>query len=888
MKRILSLILSITLLFSLSLKTITVVASNVPIIVCDNVECEAGEQITVNVSIYNNPGFTYLEMTPKYSSELTLVQVTNGELVSDFTKGKQYVWAADEDVTTDGLLMSFTFDVASTAASGEYSVGFIVRTCGNFNEEPVEFTVQNGTVTVTAKSVAVAGVTLNKETLSLKTGESETLIAAVAPDNATNKGVAWSSEDYTVATVDDNGKVTAVKKGTTTITVTTEDGSFTDTCEVSVACSHINQTSVTERDSDCKNQGWDAYAKCDDCGQILAEDGTTEIDEIPFRPLSQQHSGGNATCTAQAICSVCNNPYGNLLSHSYTAAEKKAEALKNEGNCRDNAVYYYSCSACGKVENNSDHTFLGDKITSSHIGGTALVNQAEANHKTQTDGYTGDTKCLGCNKIIAYGQPIPANAHTPANIWSSDADHHWKECTVVGCGIVIDGSKFPHTSDKSENKATCKKKSVCDVCGVSYGELASHSYTVEDKKQEALKSEGNCCNNAVYYYSCSACGLVENNDEHTFLGDKVTTKHIGGTKLINALKADHKTQTDGYTGDTQCMGCNEIISYGQPIYAEAHIPSSNWTTDGAYHWKICTVENCGVVIDATKTEHTSDGSNAATCQQKAVCDVCNVSYGDFSDHDWNTASWEKDASGHWHKCNTAGCAEKGAFDGHTPDHQGGATEEYAIKCSICQFEIEAQLGHTHVFDKEIAEERYLMSKANCTDPAKYYKSCKCGEKGTETFAFGEALGHTEGTAWENDSTYHWHICTFEGCGVIIDVSKAEHTPDRQEATETDSVKCSVCGYEIAPILPHTHIHTPEWKFDKENHWNECACGDKANTEPHEDTDNDGKCNICEYIVSIPDVDNPETGDSRILVIVIIALGISVLCIYTLHRRKRIS
>ena len=1014
-KRISSLLLIIMLLIN-CLPFQGVAAIGTPQYILDSETVQVGETFTMDVAIADNPGIISLRFKVSYDTEvLELKSVANSGILNGFTTPAPTItspytlrWAdslATTDNTAQGTVITLAFKALKVTNSSSVTIEH--GEARNAMGTKVAFSNTTANVTVKEVPVNVIGVSLNKETLSLKTAESETLIATVSPNNATNKALSWKSEDNTIATVDNNGKVTAFKKGTTIVTVTTEDGSFTDTCEVSVACSHINQTPVTEKESDCKNQGWNAYAKCDDCGQLLSENGTTEIDEIPFRPLSEQHTGGTATCTAQAVCTVCGNSYGDLASHSYTATEKKTEALKIEGNCRDKAVYYYSCSACGKVENNDSHTFEGNKIATSHVGGTALVNQAEANHKTQTDGYTGDTKCLGCNEIIAYGQPIPANAHTPANIWSNDSEYHWKECTVVGCGIVIDGSKAPHCSDKTENEATCQKQAVCDVCGVSYGELASHNYTAENKKQNALKTEGNCRDKAVYYYSCSVCGLVENNDAHTFLGDKVATSHVGGTTLVGQIDANHKTQTDGYTGDTKCLGCNEIISYGEAIPAGAHIPASNWTTDGTYHWKVCTVGNCGIVIDSTRVEHTSTGANIATCktqakcdicdtaygslnannhvggttlvnqaeanhktqtdgytgdtkclgcnkiidygqpipanahtpanvwsndseyhwkectivgcgividgskashnsdktenkatcQKQAVCDVCNVSYGDFADHDWNTSSWEKDASGHWHKCNTAGCTEKNDFAGHTPDHQGGATEEYPIKCTVCQYEIEAQLGHTHVFDKEVADEKYLASKANCTEPAKYYKSCKCGEKGVEIFAFGGKLGHTEGADWKSDKDNHWHECSVAGCGVIIDSSKTAHIPNREAATENDPIKCSVCGYMIVPALGHTHSYSDEWKSNKDNHWNECTCGDKANTSVHKDDNKNGKCDVCEYEVGtvIPnpedpnkpsdDVQSPETSDNGMMWVWIALLLVSGACVVAIRKKR---
>ena len=87
--------------------------------------------------------------------------------------------------------------------------------------------------TVEPEVVAVTGVTLDKTSVELTEGDETTLTATVNPDNATNKNVTWKSSDSSVATVVD-GKVTAVKAGTATITVTTEDGGKTATCEVKV------------------------------------------------------------------------------------------------------------------------------------------------------------------------------------------------------------------------------------------------------------------------------------------------------------------------------------------------------------------------------------------------------------------------------------------------------------------------------------------------------------------------------------------------------------------------------------------------------------------------------------------------------------------------------
>ena len=89
--------------------------------------------------------------------------------------------------------------------------------------------------TVTPETVPVSQITLNKAETSISVGNSETLTATVAPENATNKALTWASSDEDVATVAPDGTVTAVKVGTVTITATAADGSGKSaTCTVTV------------------------------------------------------------------------------------------------------------------------------------------------------------------------------------------------------------------------------------------------------------------------------------------------------------------------------------------------------------------------------------------------------------------------------------------------------------------------------------------------------------------------------------------------------------------------------------------------------------------------------------------------------------------------------
>lgn len=104
----------------------------------------------------------------------------------------------------------------------------------------------NGTQSVGAVSqVPVTGVTLDKTELTLAVGASETLTATVAPDNATNKTVKWTTGDQKIATVDDKGKVTAVAEGAAVITATTEDGEKKAECKVTVTPAGVPVTGIT-------------------------------------------------------------------------------------------------------------------------------------------------------------------------------------------------------------------------------------------------------------------------------------------------------------------------------------------------------------------------------------------------------------------------------------------------------------------------------------------------------------------------------------------------------------------------------------------------------------------------------------------------------------------
>jgi hypothetical protein len=101
-------------------------------------------------------------------------------------------------------------------------------------------TANNGQFSVPAEAIGVTGVILNKTTDTIIPSLSDQLTVAITPANATNQDVTWESDNEAVATVSSTGLVTAVAPGTANIIITTDDGGYTATCEVTVPDTSID------------------------------------------------------------------------------------------------------------------------------------------------------------------------------------------------------------------------------------------------------------------------------------------------------------------------------------------------------------------------------------------------------------------------------------------------------------------------------------------------------------------------------------------------------------------------------------------------------------------------------------------------------------------------
>ncbi|MRM87143.1 hypothetical protein EAI28_02020 [Faecalicatena contorta] len=195
---------------------------------------------------------------------------------------------------------------------------------------------------------------------------------------------------------------------------------------------------------------------------------------------------------------------------------------------------------------------------------------------------------------------------------------------------------------------------------------------------------------------------------------------------------------------------------------------------------------------------------------------------------------------------------------------------------------------THTYGRQVVADEYKAGDASCTEAARYYESCICGEKGTKTFTYGNTLNHSYSKEWKSDEDSHWHECS---CGEKTDI--AAHTSDSGKITipateDKEGIRtytCTVCGYVIKTetILYNKHSHNfgEEWKSDEDSHWHECSCGEKTDIAAH--TSNSGKvttpataakkgvktysCTVCGRVLKTETIPvtktgtySPQTGD----------------------------
>ena len=430
-------------------------------------------------------------------------------------------------------------------------------------------------------------------------------------------------------------------------------------------------------------------------------------------------------------------------THTYDQEIQKPETLKSAADCTNDAVYFKSCS-CGEISTTETFTAAGTQLghawasdwskdTDNHWKECSRCHEKkdEAAHDYGSDnicdtcgydktvphthnltlvpakaptctekGNTAYYTCDGCDKWFedATGASeitdktsviLAATGHS-ASDWKSDNTDHWKECTVVGCGVIIEGSKAAHTAGEwiIDTLATAttsgSKHKECTVCGYTMatetipatgGGEHTHSYGSEWK---------NDADN--HWHECS-CGDKKDTAAHTageWIIDTPATATTDGSK--------HKECTVcGYTMATETIpatgGGEHTHSYG-----------SEWKNDADNHWHECScgdkkdtaAHTAGEWIIDTPATATTDGSKhkeCTVCGYTMATETIPATGGGEHTHSYGS-DWKNDATNHWHECSCGDKADKAAHDFKwVVDKEATATQKGSKheECRVCGY-----------------------------------------------------------------------------------------------------------------------------------------------------------------------------------------------------------
>ena len=279
--------------------------------------------------------------------------------------------------------------------------------------------------------IEVSNVSLDNSELRIKVGEAKQLTATVSPNNASNKNVSWSSSNVQIATVDSTGTVKGVKDGSVVITVTTEDGRKTATCNVTVE-KNIAVANITN-------------LQYEDGESISSENNVYQINGINYpiaesKPLKLSIKGTNFAADKEYNYSISFNSTliasgssigANLLSGK-TIALPRPQSLPDGS---------YSCNIVFKEGDNQ----VAATTTTFVISGTPIPVSGITLNKSKLTLPAG-----GSQKLSAL--VLPENATNKNITWKSSntsiaAISSNGEVTAVGAGtttisaITVDGAK---------------------------------------------------------------------------------------------------------------------------------------------------------------------------------------------------------------------------------------------------------------------------------------------------------------------------------------------------------------------------------------------------------------------------------------------------------------
>ena len=460
------------------------------------------------------------------------------------------------------------------------------------------------------------------------------------------------------------------------------------------ASGHTSGAAVRENETPaaCTESG--SYEEVVYCTKCNAEISRTAKTTAPLGHATVHHEAQAATCTekgweAYETCSRCSyTTYQEVpaLGHDWGEWDIIKDATEDEAGEKARA-----CQRCDQTE-----TVPIPKLPHTHS--MERHPAAAPDCGTGTSGNIEYWICSGCNKVfrdedgtdeIDLEQTVLSPAHTPASVWSMDESSHWLVCS--GCSQAL--SPAAHDYGGADDP-------ICNTCGYT---RHIHALTLVSAVSATCSSAGN-----IEHYRCADCGKLFRDGAGTqeLTAEEVVIEKLSHTpEPIPAVPAT--CEQDGLTVGSKCSVCQEVITPQAAAPALGH----DW--------------------------------QPAACETPKTCKRagCSATEGSPLGHDW-TVGWMSDAGFHWHECLRENCGEKSGHAAHIPGP--AATEAAPQICTECGYVIAPALEHTHVYDRQSTDARYLKAAAGCTTKAVYFCSCACGEAGTETFEAGTPLGHDWG------------------------------------------------------------------------------------------------------------------------------------------------
>ena len=466
----------------------------------------------------------------------------------------------------------------------------------------------------------------------------------------------------------------------------------------------------------CEDFGCIEHYKCSNCG-LYFDKSSNLINEVLLPALG--HSGGAATCVDRAVCDVCNKPYGSTLSHilNETTWHDGVDATCDS----DGVLGHYECSGCNKYFN-IELVEIGTII----IKGGHLLDSTtwhdEIPPTCESDGVLGHYECSGCNQFFNIDKTVIndiviESGHTlgewidavASSCYQSGSLGHY-ECS--GCGKKFDQNnielgdiviKPSHVLDETtwhdEIPPTCDDEGVlghyeCSGCDETFdiNKIKIDSITIDMTGHNANHETyvplvpATCVKDGMLaHYFCATC-----NDYLTV--DKIeTTKEAliitaAGHKLDDStwhVEIPATCLLDGSLGHYECSGCYKYFNFKKEEIPSIVIEQlEHVLNDSTWHAEVpatCFIEGvlehyecsgCNGYFDVEGNkmsdiavpvlEHV--GGNAS-CQAKAICDLCSSEYGDYNYnvHNYSSEIYFDDKY-HYNECS---CGKKNIICEHS-------------------------------------------------------------------------------------------------------------------------------------------------------------------------------------------------------------------------------